>query len=132
MDAFLSNLRRVQRLSTESRRGKAAKRQVHDWLLQAASIVAVVSEIVFGASSAWQPGAAHPADSNQSTADTEKQQEELEALVILIEEEWVKESLWGVPTSNEYSWQGNDSQAQHLTPQARLCSCCLLYTYPLR
>ena len=105
-------------------------RQVHEWRLQAASIVAVSSEIVFGASSAWQPGAAHPADSNQSTADKEKQQEELEALVILIEEEWVKESLWGVPTSNEHSWQENDIKAQHLTPQARLWPCCPLCTYP--
>ena len=122
MDALLSSLRRAQRLSTESRRGKAAEKRANDWRLQAASIVAVVSEIVFGASSAWQPGAAHTGESNQSTADRRKQQEELEALVILVEEEWVKEFLWGVPTSNEYSWQEIDSKAQHLTPQARLCS----------
>ena len=121
MDALLSNLRRAQRFSKDKAvgRGSASKRPAEDWQLQAASVAAVTTEVLFGASPAWQPGP-QPAvgAGEQSTADDKQQQEELEALAILIQEEWVREPLWGVPTSEEPSWRQDDSKAQCLSPQA--------------
>lgn len=135
VDILLSNLRRVQRKSTESSQKKKsrAQGQLHDWRLQAASRIVVMSEVLYGASPAWQPEQMPAAEGKaQSTASREQDasggadggqfsastRTELEALVILVEEEWVKEALWGVPTSNEVRWQGDSAQAQQLTPQA--------------
>ncbi|CAL5218647.1 g350 [Coccomyxa viridis] len=120
VDALLSNLRRAQRFSKDKAvgRGSASKRPAEDWQLQAASVAVVTTEVLFGASPAWQPGP-QPAvgAGEQSTADDKQQQEELEALAILIQEEWVREPLWGVPTSEEPSWRQDDSKAQCLSPQ---------------
>ena len=44
--------------------------------------------------------------------------DELQALVILVEEEWVKEPLWGLPTSSAASWQQENAPLEQLTPQA--------------
>ena len=53
--------------------------------------------------------------------------DELQALVILVEEEWVKEPLWGLPTSSAASWQQEDAPVQHLTPQAGPSQKCSAY-----
>ena len=121
VDALLSNLRRAQRLSTDKPVGKAnrSKELAPDWRLQAGSIIVVTTEALFGASPAWQPGPKPAAGSSDpSAAGDRKQLEELEALVILVEEQWVREPLWGVPTSEDLSWRQDDSKAQRLTPQA--------------
>ena len=124
VDVLLSNLRRAQRLSKSKTVGRASssQRPADDWQLQAASIAVVTTEVLFGASPAWQPGPPEPSAgaTEQSTAENKQQQEELEALVILVQEEWVREPLWGVPTSEEPSWHQDDSKARRLTPQA----CC--------
>ena len=123
IDALLGNLRRAQRLSKGKSPGRAdrSKRPVDDWRLQAASIAVVMTEVLFGASPAWQPGSwPAAADSVPGTAEREKQQEELEALVMLVQEEWMREPLWGVPTSEDHSWNQGDGKAQRLPPQA----CC--------
>lgn len=123
IDTLLGNLRRTQRFGTGKALGRAdrLKRPVDDWRLQAASIAVVTTEVLFGASPAWQPGSwPAAADSIPSTAEQNKQQEELEALVMLVQEEWVTEPLWGVPTSEDHGWHRDDSKAQRLTPQA----CC--------
>ncbi len=123
VDALLSNLRRALRISKDKAAGRASyvKKPADDWQLQAASIAVVTTEVLFGASPAWQPGPQPSAgDSARSTADDKQQPEELEALVTLVQEEWVREPLWGVPTSEEPSWHQDDSKAQRLTPQA----CC--------
>ena len=120
VDALLGTLRRAQRLSTERPGGRPsrAKRPLQDWRLQAASTAVVMTEVLFGASPAWRPELERAAGSfEQSTAGNGTQQDELEALVILVEEEWVREPLWGVPTSEECSWHQDDSKRQHLTPQ---------------
>ena len=123
VDALLSNLRKAQRLSTGKPAGRASssKELAPDWQLQAGSIVVVTTEVLFGASPAWQPGPKPAAaESKESAAEDGKHLEELEALVILVEEQWVREPLWGVPTSEDHSWHQDDSMAQRLTPQA----CC--------
>ena len=64
--------------------------------------------------------------STQSTSSSSM--DELQALVILVEEEFVKEPLWGLPTSSAESWQQEDAPVQQLTPQARpgqMCSACV-------
>ena len=89
----------------------------------------VTTEVLFGASPAWQPGPQPSAGgSEQSTAQHEQHQEELEALVILVQEEWVREPLWGVPTSEVPSWHQDDSKVQRLTPQACYLFCSPLHT----
>ena len=120
MDALLSNLRRAQRSSKDKAVGRAStlRKPAEAWQLQAASIAVVTTEVLFGASLVWQPGPKPAVGAGeQSTADDEQQQE-LEALVILVQEEWVREPLWGVPTSEEPSWRQDNSKTQRLTPQA--------------
>jgi hypothetical protein len=106
------------------------------WQLSAASTVVLMSEIIFGASSAWLPaihstavpssperpapetsacGAARVTLSGpEQTGDKSRSGqplEELKAVVLMVEEEWVRESLWGLPTSAE--------TAPNLAPQVR-------------
>lgn len=126
VDALLSSLRRVQRQGTERDRGQSTKRQrpAQDWRLQAASISVAVTEVFFGASPACQPGTRPaPTEEEPGTAGTDGQRDELEALVIIVEMEWVKEPLWGVPTTTEGAWQQGDAQAQLLNPQACTSHC---------
>ena len=129
VDALLSSLRRVQRQGTDRDRGKSTNQHRHarDWRLQAASISMAVTEVLFGASPACQPGdrpaAAYEEPGTAGTAGTDGQLDELEALVIMVEEEWMKEPLWGVPTTMEGAWQQGDAQAQLLNPQACTSHC---------
>ncbi len=129
VDALLSNLRRVQRKGADHDRGHSAKRQRHaqDWRLQAASISVAVTEVLFGASPACRTGGTSAGavgkPGTAGTPGTDGQRDELEALVIMVEEEWVKEPIWGVPTTVEGAWQQADAQAQLLNPQACTSLC---------
>ena len=104
------------------------------WQLQAASIVTILSETLFGASAAWQSPHGSTAAAQQDAGQrnnlstpslSSNAADELQALVILVEEEWVKEPMWGLPTSTVESWQQEDAPVQQLTPQAcpgQMCS----------
>ena len=131
VDALLSQLRKAQRHAQKHSQRRASTRVYNaaqqGWQLQAASVVTVLSETLFGASTAWQPphgstaaaqqdGGQHDGISTQSRSSNAT--DELQALVILVEEEWVKEPLWGLPTSSAASWQQEDAPIQQLTPQA--------------
>lgn len=131
LDRLIDSLRRVQ-----PRKGLAAQEDHASpaWQLSAASIVVVMTEIIYGASPAWQPaaflGAAPPAamppesaaaraddmahvgpaaaeglphvgDGGQKGARRGMNMQELKEVVMLVEEEWVREGLWGVPISAE-------------------------------
>ena len=133
VDALLSELRKAQRHAPKHSQRRASSRAHHavqqHWQLQAASVVTVLSETLFGASAAWQPphssAAGAQQDGGQPMRDDASTQsasssplDELQALVILVEEEWVKEPLWGLPTSSAASWQQEDAPLEQLTPQA--------------
>ena len=132
IDALLSELRKAQRQARKHSQRRASSRphnaaQQH-WQLQAASIVAVISETLYGASMAWQPshgstaaqqhGRQHMADDVSMQSPSRSAMDELQALVILVEEEWVREPLWGLPTAIAASWQQERALVQQLTPQA--------------
>lgn len=89
------------------------------WQCQAASLVVLLSETVFGASSAWLPTSWLGADVEGISADSALA---LADLVGEIQEEFVRTELWGVQTSN--LTLTDDENAHHLTPQAGFCSAC--------
>ena len=67
------------------------------WQLQAASVASVLSELLFGASPAWQP-AWQPG--GEAAAGSGGSSRELEALAAGVVQELVQESIWALPTSN--------------------------------
>ncbi len=122
LDRLLSDLRKLLPGTSRQRGAPTAS-----WQLSAASVVVVTSEVIYGASAAWQPAnylGAQPGQaeacggsSASGTSDGERlhqTQAEVEAVVVMIEEEWVREPLWGVITSTETSQYESDAS---LTPQ---------------
>ncbi|CAL8470133.1 g9675 [Coccomyxa elongata] len=122
LDRLLSDLRKLLPGTSRQRDAPTAS-----WQLSAASVVVVTSEVIYGASAAWQPanylgaqpGQAEACDGSgaSGTSDGERlhqTQAEVEAMVVMIEEEWVREPLWGVITSTETSQHESDAS---LTPQ---------------
>ena len=114
------------------------------WQLPAASCVVVITEVIFGASGAWRPAnylgthleAGRSGDTSRQSCPApheralQGREAELEAIVVMIQEEWVREPLWGVATSVEPSSQG-DVEAS-LTPQvaSHAHKHCCLYVCP--
>ena len=91
-----SGRRAHMRIRQQQQRGAAAAGLTGQvpWQLQAASLVAVLAELLLGASPAWQPswgvGAAAAPDTGGG---------ELEALAAAAVQELVSEAVWSLPTS---------------------------------
>ena len=85
------------------------------WQCDAAAGVTLLSEVVFGASQAWQPASWLGGDSHSE--DKEAAARELSDVVSRLQEDLVAESLWGVQTHNIGSRGGNE--AKPLTPQVQ-------------
>ena len=81
------------------------------WTISAAQVVFVLTEIVFGASPAWQPkythlsAAAAAASSSSSSSSSTK---ELEALIALVLPELVDSRIWSLPTATTSSLSPNN------------------------
>ena len=127
LDRLLSDLRKLLPGGPRQRGAPTAS-----WQLSAASIVVVTTEVIYGASVAWQPanylgaqpGPAHAGEDSSASGTSlgerlQQNQAEVEAMGVMIEEEWVREPLWGVMTSTEASQ--NESGAS-LTPQVHAAS----------
>ena len=122
LDRLISDLRKLLPGGARQRGAPSAS-----WQLPAASCVLVITEVIFGASAAWRPsnylgpleaGAGGVAPRQSDPAPHERplhaHEAELEAIVVMIQEEWVREPLWGVPTSAEPS---HGDAGPSLTPQ---------------
>lgn len=72
-----------------------------DWQLSAAAAVAVLAEVLFGASPAWRPKGEGFGLTSQNPVDQAQAASELDALAGVSLAEWVREEVWGVPTSAE-------------------------------
>jgi len=93
-----------------------------DWQLSAAAAVAVSAEVLFGASSAWRPKGEGFGLASQSPIDQVQAASELDALVGVSLAEWVREEVWGVPTSAEAA--AGDGASAPPTLQARVARHC--------
>ena len=85
------------------------------WQCDAAAGVTLLSEVVFGASQAWQP--ASWLGGNSRSEDEEAAARELSDVVSRLQEDFVAESLWGVQTHKIGSRSGDE--AKPLTPQVQ-------------
>lgn len=91
-----------------------------DWQLQAAAAVVATTEVLFGASPAWQPherGSAAAALRGAGPGGAPAA--ELEALASAALAEYLREEVWGVPTSLEAAAGRNGRGAAPPTLQAR-------------
>ena len=77
--------------------GLAAAAEQHGWQLAAASLVAVLSETLFGASPAWRPKYATLRASGQQQVGT-RGLGDLDAVAALVVQDLVAEGIWGLPT----------------------------------
>ena len=92
-----------------------------DWQLPAAATVAVTAEVLFGASPAWRPpheGLEGMGIGDQGGPDSAAA--ELEALAGVVLAEWVREELWGVPTSAESA--GGWAAEASAPPSLQVCA----------
>ena len=104
-------MRQIQELSAQPPElSLHASSQCH-----AAAGVTLLSEVVFGASPAWQPASWLGGDSRSE--DEEAAARELSDVVGRLQEDLVAESLWGVQTHNISSRSGDE--AEPLTPQVQ-------------
>ena len=95
---------------------------VSSWQCQAASVVTVMTELIFGASIVWQPHVWLDACSKEAPA--------AETLVPMLEhllEELTGSQLWGVPSHNANASDDDGPTGQRLSPQVshspyHLCS----------
>ncbi len=117
LDRLISDLRKLLPGGGRQRGAPSAS-----WQLPAASCVVVITEVIFGASATWRP--ANYLGSMEADKDSEAPRQsqsglqghgaELEAIVVMIQEELVREPLWGVATSADASM---GHAAASLTPQ---------------
>ncbi len=114
--------------SAPARRGVAAAVALAtapdpDWQLRAAAAVVATTEVLFGASPAWQPqgqGLAAAAAAQRGAGPGGAPAAELEALAGAALAEYLREDVWGVPTSLEAAaGRGGRGAAPPPTLQAR-------------
>ena len=117
MDALLRALQAAARAPAAGPNPGQAPAAGPDWQLPAAAAVAATAEVLFGASPAWRP----PHEGFEGSGFRDQglpgpAAAELEALAGVALAEWVREELWGVPTSTEAAsdWAGEASASLSL------------------
>lgn len=122
----------------QERPDELAGLQQTPWQLRAASVAAVLAELLLGASPAWRPSWHLPANVSDTSSTTE-----LEVLAALTVQELVQDGIWSLPTagnvrsqteaaashSKQLLLQANDSSApqeQQATTQTRGCNALLV------